>query len=68
MRFWISRGRKGGSAEDEVFFEPTKPKDDGRVLNVVCYKEFRRFSTITLKPGESIEIRTGRKFRWQKSH
>ena len=65
MRFWISRGRLGGDSENDVFFEPKRPRDDGRQLRIVCYREWLQFTRIKLKPGHSIEIRTGRRLRWQ---
>ena len=67
MKFWISRGRKGWDGEYDVFFEPTKPKDNNVSLKFVCYREFRAFTGIRLKPGESIEVRAVRTFRWTKS-
>lgn len=65
MRFWISRGRSGGEREDTVFFEPKRPRDNEVKLRNVCYKEWLAFTRIKLRPGHSVEIRTGRRLRWQ---
>ena len=65
MRFWISRGRGGGKHEGDVFFEPKRPLDNTLKFRWVCYREWLAFTRINLRPGHSIEIRTGRRLRWQ---
>ena len=68
-RFWVSRGiDNGGDADDDsdtVFREAKATISAHTVIKEnACYDGFFKLTGIKLKPGEAVEIKVGKPFKW----